>query len=229
MSEGRFEGKAPSKFQRGFEKSDYLNPSDLLTGNDVNAYLEKRKKISPLALTQPVNNLARTDDSTDFTTPDFKKRLLVYPLNQEDTAAFAKLSDAGIPQFAREDVANPDLTVVDIPLNSWRLDSTDFQEQEPTFPAGNGAIEIMNKLGALLGKIYTKTGTLPTDFELCQVAYVTGDNEFIKLVPPYSLSPNVDPEELIKRVEKDLNDIDPNNPHESQIKALRSSLLGTVK
>lgn len=229
MTEGRFEGKAPSKFQPGFEKSDYLNPSDLLTGADVNTYLEKRKRISPFALTQPVNSLARSNEAADFTTPDLKKRFLVYPLNEEDKMAFARLDEAGIPQFAREDVANPDLTAVEIPLNSWRLDSTDFQEQEPTFPAGNGAIEIMNKLGALLGKIYAKTKTLPADFELCQVAYVTGDNEFIKLVPPYSLSPNVDPEELIKRVEKDLNDIDPNNPHENQIIALRSSLLGATK
>ncbi|HYM65453.1 MAG TPA: hypothetical protein VES68_03140 [Candidatus Sulfotelmatobacter sp.] len=222
-SEGGFE----SKFQS--ELHAFPNPSSLLEGKNIGDYLEKRKLISPFALTQPVSSLARSEEAADFEIPGLKKRLLVYPRTLSDDNAYTALREANIPQFTREIGPNPDIAVVKIPLNSWRLDSTDFQEQEPTFPAGNGAIEIMNKLGLLLNKIHFKTKTLPEDFQLCQVAYITGDNEFIRLIPPYSLSKNVNPEELIGRIEQDLNDIDPNNPHENQIKALRSSLFKTIK
>ncbi|MEK7160316.1 MAG: hypothetical protein AAB702_02445 [Patescibacteria group bacterium] len=205
---------------------DYLGPIfvNLLEGTSIEDYLEKRKKIPQDALTQTASNLARSAETVDFLIPGFHKRFLVYPKTPIDDEAYATLDKAQIPQFARETAPNQSLTVVKIPLNAWRLDSTDFQEELPTFPAGNGAIEIMHKLGILLNRIYSKTKTLPLDFKLCQVAFVTGDNEFIKLVPPYSLSEEVNPDELAKRVEQELSAIDPNNPHENQIKALQSAL-----
>lgn len=201
---------------------------DLLEGGGIQDYLEKRKKIPQDALTQAASNLARSDVASDFSIPGFHKRFLVYPKTPADDKAYAAIDNAQIPQFSRETAPNPDITVVKIPLNAWRLDSTDFQEELPTFPAGNGAIEIMIKLGTLLNKIHSKTKTLPLDFKLCQVAFVTGDNEFIKLVPPYSLSEDVNPDELVRRVEEELSSIDPNNPHENQIKALQSALSGIV-
>ena len=209
---------------------DSLGPIfvDLLEGASIEDYLEKRKKIPQDALTQTASNLARSAETADFSIPGFHKRFLVYPKTQIDDEAYTALAKAQIPQFAREIAPNQSLTVVKIPLNAWRLDSTDFQEELPTFPAGNGAIEIMSKLGILLNRISSKTGTLPLDFKLCQVAFVTGDNEFIKLVPPYSLSREVNPDELVKKVEQELNTIDPSNPHENQIKALYTALSGTV-
>ena len=228
MSEGRFEGVSSSKYQQTSEKkSNYLNPFDLLEGEGIDVYLEKRKKIPSFALTQPVSNLARSEEAADFMLPDLSERLLVYPKTKADDEAYDALDIHNIPQFTRETAHNPGITAVKIPLNAWRLDSTDFQEEEPTFPAGNGAIEIMTKLGVLLGRIHADVKALPADFKLCQAAFVVGSSEFIKLVPPYSLSGEVTAEDIVQRIGKELNAIDPSNLHENQIKAFEQALKKT--
>lgn len=221
-------GARPRREQRSNSPGGVIITDLTQLGPTLEDYLALRGRIEEESLTGSASKLARSETAVDFLIPSLGKRFLAYPRNPDDDRAYDALAQTQIPQFTREGSPNPDITVVQVPLNAWRLDSTDFQEEAPIFPAGNGAIEIMNKLGALLNKIYAKTKTLPLGLELSQVAFVTGDNDFIKLVPPYSLSADVNPNELVSRIEQELNAIDPNNPHEQQIKALRSSLLRTA-
>jgi len=211
------------------------NPGDVIItdlaqlGTTLEEYLALRGQVKEESLTGSASKLARSETAVDFLIPRLGRRFLAYPRSPDDDRTYDAFTQTQIPQFTREGSPNPDVTVVQVPLHAWRLDSTDFQEEAPIFPAGNGAIEIMKKLGVLLNKIYVTTQTLPLDLGLSQVAFVTGDNDFIKLVPPYSLSADVNPNELVSRIGQELNAIDPNNPHEEQIKALRASLLKTAK
>jgi hypothetical protein len=196
---------------------------DFLTGINLEDFFVKKNKIPQAFLTPVPNNLARSNPETvDFV--NFNGRILVYPKNQEDDKAYLLLKDGNIPQFPREPAPNPNITVVKVPRNAWPLDTTDFPEQGPIAPAGTGAIEIMKKLGSLLQKIKLSTKQLPKNFSLSQVAFITGVDEFIMLVPPYSFSSDIKLQDIVKKIESELATIDPYNPHEKQIEALKASL-----
>lgn len=196
----------------------------LQLGRNLDQFLSRRSAISAFEAIAP-QNVARGEAIDILVGPG---RLLIYPATAKDTQAYQTLKFKNIPQFDRFAYPqNPDITLVHIPLSAWRLDSTDFPEEQPTFPAGSGAIELMDGLGKLLNQLKYKTGLLPRDFQLCNAAFVTGEADFIKLIPPYRFSTDVTFEELTQRVRHDLDSIDPANSaqHERQVQAFRTALL----
>lgn len=197
---------------------------DLQLGTNLDQFLSRKSAIRAFK-TSEIQNVSRGEAVDILVGPG---RLLIYPATAKDTQAYQTLKLQKIPQFDRFNYPqNPDITLVHIPLSAWRLDSTDFPEEEPTFPAGSGAIELMDGLGKLLNQLKYKTGLLPRDFQLCDAAFVTGEPDFIKLVPPYRFSADVTFDELVQRVRHDLDSVDPANKtqHESQVQAFRTALL----
>lgn len=201
--------------------------SRLGLGHNLEDFLHITKELGGEMQTDAAGNLARGENVVDVSSDG--KRFLIYPKKKDDQKIYELLQELGIPQLERVPYApNPDLTIVNVPQGAWRLDSSDYPEQEPTFPEGNGAIEIMEKLGSLLNSISRKTGLLPENFRLCKAAYVTGNKDFIKLIPPYTFSSNALPNDVIRRVQEDLYHIDPVNPHDKQVKAFSAALFNEL-
>ena len=197
-------------------------------GTNFNEYTKHLADLKRHYKTDGVNNLARGENTVDIVTEN--TRFLAFPNQKEDEKIYKLLKDLDIPQLPRIRLKdNPEITIVNIPPGSWRLDSSDYPEQEPTFPEGSGAIEIMRKLGMLLNSIDRRTGLLPKDFKLCHAAFIPGNKDFIRLIPPYTLSSDVEPSEIIERVERDLELIDPKNPHKKQIEVFTNALFGIKK
>ena len=220
------------KMNKGEGKRHVLSATEALSrlglGHNLEDFLERVANNLPEEMqTDAAGNLARGENVVDLVSDG--KRFLIYPNKTGDKQMYELLQDLGIPQLERVHYTpNPDITIVNLPQGAWRLDSSDYPEQEPTSPEGNGAIEIMEKLGSLLNSISRKTGLLPENFRLCKAAYVTGNRDFIKLIPPYSFSPDVLPTDVIRRVQDDLRHIDPINPHGKQVKALSAALFNEL-
>ncbi|PIR79766.1 MAG: hypothetical protein COU25_03610 [Candidatus Levybacteria bacterium CG10_big_fil_rev_8_21_14_0_10_35_13] len=214
------------------KKKHVLSATEALSrlglGHNLGDFLERVANNLPEEMqTDAAGNLARGENVVDLVSDG--KRFLIYPNKNGDKQMYELLQELGIPQLERFHYApNPDITIVNLPQGTWRLDSSDYPEQEPTSPEGNGAIEIMEKLGSLLNSISRKTGLLPENFRLCKAAYVTGNRDFIRLIPPYSFSPDVLPTDVIRRVQEDLNHIDPANPHQKQVKAFSAALFNEL-
>lgn len=216
------------KFHRGERKKYVASTAEALSrlelGVNLEDFLLRIKNLPEMTETDAAGNLARGENVLDVISKG--RRFLIYPNREDDKKTYELLQELGIPQLERVNyVPNPDITVVNIPQGAWRLDSSDYPEQEPTVPEGNGAIEIMENLGLLLNSINRRTGLFPQNFRLCKAAFVAGNKDFIQLIPPYSFSPNVLPNDLIGRIREDLDQIDPINPHQKQIKAFSAALF----
>lgn len=203
--------------------AELLNKLNL--GTDLSDFLAFKNHLPEKILTGPAINIARSgENQVDIIKGG--RRFIVYPQNEQDQTFYKLLKEFHIPQFDRLAYdTNPEITIVKIPIGAWRLDSTDFPEEEPTLPEGTGAMEIMQQLGSLLNNLRKKSGMLPIDFKLCKTAFVTGSKDFIQLIPPYSFSENILPDDIVERVRQDLYYIDPLNPHEKQLKAFSTALF----
>lgn len=206
------------RFSRGVEITGLRQ-----LGTTLEDFLKLTEIIGDKSLTGPVNNLARSIDALDFTINNH--RFLAYPKTAADDEWQERLAQYNIPQFARIASPNPLVTITRIPTEAFRVDSIDFPEVEVTDGNYTGALEIMRSLGLLLSKIRQTTGLLPTHFSLSQVAFITGDKNITRLIPPYMLSGDVAPEEVVARIQRELMSIDPVNHHEKQIEVFSHALL----
>lgn len=189
---------------------------------DFRSNLEHLKRFS----TPASNNIAR-GEALDLLikSGEKKARFLVYPSNQEDQDIFKLLEKSEVPQLQRLAYdSNPDLTVIKVPTGAYRLDSIDFIEQIATQGLYTGAVEIMKKLGDLLKDAKSATGMFPLHHQIGDFAFVTGDRNYIKLIPPYKFDQAVTAHDVVSSIAEELDTLDPDHEHDSQVQALESSI-----
>lgn len=189
---------------------------------DFRNNLERLKQFS----TPTSNNIARGEALDLLIKSEGKKaRFLIYPTNQEDQEVFKLLEKHDVPQLQRVVYdSNPDLTITAVPPGAYRLDSIDFIEQIDTKGLYTGALEIMKKIGDLLRDAKRATGMFPTHHQISDFAFITGDRNYIKLIPPYKFDLTVTTRDVVDSIAEDLDALDPDNEHDSQIQELEKSI-----
>ncbi len=132
------------------------------------------------------------------------------------------LGDSGPSEY------NKNITILTIPYATISIDKRNYKEQNNNTDGSLGAMEIMYELGDYLGNIYNLTGKFPEIFNLSRIAFVHGDKNFLKLIPPIILSEE-NTDSLTEYLKQNLDTIDPYNSHSEQVDVFRVSLLRSIK
>lgn len=172
-------------------------------------------------------NLARQYGGADlFLGP---KRILFFSSNPNYFSLAALLAAKKIPVF-REVARSADQTLaaVDVPPQARALDSIQLREQG-FMTSYLGAFEVMAKTGEFLAQLQKKVGQLPEDIDLSRIALSPGEVDFIKLIPPFKLSPDITIEKILKLILDDLNFQDPSCKHDAQVEILRDKFYLEMK
>ncbi len=179
-------------------------------------------------------NLGRQTGALDIIKGE--ERRLIYPTTQFDTEAYQKLLLAELPVFETALVPAdvPDgFNTVTIPLSARALDSMEFPDTNLQ-PGFLGSFEIMTGVAELLARIYGKTGTLPKNLRLGQLALVVDQNKkdpcIIRLIPPLHLTQKaISIQSVSINLLKDLDNQDPMHDHQKQVEYFKNMFNDFLK
>ncbi|MBX4205961.1 hypothetical protein KW795_02080 [Candidatus Microgenomates bacterium] len=156
-------------------------------------------------------------------------RFLIYNSSDEDCELETLFKKNNIPllQLASLDIKG-NIRAIQIVYQTSRLDQRSFREQSPTDGSYLGAIEIMEELGRYYGAIYKATdGKFPVDCCMSRIAIINGEEHFLRIIPPLSVTKQ-DIVKVSSAFSENLDLIDPENDHTSQISAFENGFNASI-
>lgn len=145
-------------------------------------------------------------------------RFLIYHSSQRDQDTSLQMAKTGVPQFPQIAVNRESkVTAIAVPIGTRPLDSFEIREQAGTTSRYVGAIEIMQQLGSFLALLQKQLDALPLSLSLRNLAFLSGEEDFIRLIPPVYLSPKVSLDMITERLLRDLKTQLPQADHSAQL------------
>lgn len=197
----------------------------IIASQNVDA-IRRKLELEGVVYTDPAFQLIKPTQGLDILADD--QRIVLYPTDTEDTNNYHTLEALRIPQFPRiAEVTSETVTVLQVPYSAMRLDSIPYREEVSTEGAYFGAVERMLALRQFLDLVRQLAGSLPVSFDLSKAAFIKGESNGIRLIPPIKLSADITFEQIAKNMRIQLIQRDPSSHHDKQIEAFLKGFKGT--
>ncbi len=172
----------------------------------------------------PAYSFAEGASAVDILMPK-ARRLLIYQTNPRDEESVTLFQQHHLPTFtAVSSLSESGIRAIALPYGSRPLSRMNFEEREAV-QGYIGASEIFSQLGKYLAVIQQRTGKLPEAFSLGKVAFTSGYENPIRLVPPISLSAQQSIDQIAGTIQRELLDRRTSPDPQMNVQTLREGFL----